>query len=391
MTTQSESAVQVVPLVAVAAPIIASIAFVLELTIVPVLLAEIRDSLSLDTTSLSWVFNAYAIAVAVGVLAGGWLGDTLQASRVFQLGVALFAVGAGLVALSTDYQTLLIGRVVQGLGGGFFSPLVPILLTKARPEFPGKILIIWGATTGYVAAVAPLLGAPLASLVGWNSMFFVFVAFAILALAMSSIKSNFVEFEAPCLPNIRSLMRSNQLWVVFGFVFCSYGCITYFLFSLPLMLAGNGFSTELIGICLCLLWLNFAVISMLLRNIVDGKHLNTVLLSGPVLILLGFVAAYSSNHLVAQFAAAVLLGAGFACSNAPSTQLVLRIAPADLRACSASLDITFARLGGVATVALFAGLAPSLALWGIALLCFAAFVFGWLSLRQKLTDGAVPE
>lgn len=386
MNNAADSAHRVMPVLLIAAPILASIAFVLELTLVPLLLSEIRDVFSLDKRALSWVFNAYALSVALGVIAGGWLGDKVQAQRVFQMGVVLFALGALVTALSSNFQNLLLGRVIQGFGGGFFSPLVPILLTNAQPGKPGKILIVWGALTGFVAALAPFLGGPLVGLVGWSVIFVVFAVFAALALALSATNQTNDRLMIAGLPNIGTLLRARALWIIFGFIFCTYGCFTFFLFNQPLLLADSGRSLQFTGICLSLLWLSFALISIALRNVVDGRYLNVVLLSSPLLIFAGFVLSYFFDVAALIFAGSIMLGAGLACCNAPSTQLVLRFAPEGLRACSAGLDITFARLGGVVTVGAFASLSTGVAFAGIVVLSFCGLICAWYIFRHIVSE-----
>ncbi|MEL7117495.1 MAG: MFS transporter, partial [Pseudomonadota bacterium] len=114
-----------VPLRAVIGPIAASAAFVLELTLTPLLLPGIQRAFGLDEGALAWVFNAYGAAVAVGVLLGGLLGDRYGIRAVFAAGVLAFAAGSALAALSGTYEVFIAGRVLQGFGAGVFSPLVP--------------------------------------------------------------------------------------------------------------------------------------------------------------------------------------------------------------------------------------------------------------------------
>ena len=73
-----------------------------------------------------------------------------------------------------------------------------------------------------------------------------------------------------------------------------------------------------------------------------------------MIIAIGFPIAYLAESMTAYVVSAALIGIGFACSNAPSTQMVLKFAPEGMSAISTSLDITFARLGGVVTVAMLA-------------------------------------
>lgn len=348
----------------------------MELTLVPLLLPVIQAEFGLSISQLAWVFNSYGIAVAVGVLLGGWLGDVFDTWKVFGVGVLFFATGSAFVAFAGVYETILVARALQGFGGGIFSPLVPLLLTRALPHQPGKVLIVWGSVAGYVAAFAPYFYGSVLGGYGWNLAFMVFAAVAVIALV---IIYGFAAREKPAAhhrsrPKYSRLLESRELWVLFGYVFCTYGAITYYLFRLPLLLAGNDFPVASIGLTLSIMWLSFSFISTLLRNWVDEPHVRRIMLAAPIFIGAGFSLPYFCHALTCLIISAMLVGSGLACSNAPSTQLVLKYAPKGMSAVSASLDITFARLGGVATVAILAQTMFGFAAISIVVMCMIAFV-----------------
>ncbi|MEM6888564.1 MAG: MFS transporter [Pseudomonadota bacterium] len=340
---------------AILGSIAASIAFVMELTLVPLLLPAIHSQFELSISQIAWVFNSYGIAVAFGVLFGGWLGDRFGIRRLFGVGVVLFALGAVAVASAGSLETIIVGRVIQGFGGGVFSPLVPLLLTRALPHRPGKVLIIWGSVTGYVAAFAPLVFSHGVNEFGWQLAFGVFALISVVAL-LTVAKSNAGDatqaVDAP--PKYRRLFQSRELWLIFVYVFCTYGAITFYLFRLPLWLAENDYKVVSIGFILFAIWFSFSIVSTLLRNLVDSPRVRGILLIAPLLIAAGFPVATLSGGMLTFAFSALLVGTGLACSNAPSTQMILKFAPIGMSAVSTSLDITFARLGGVATVAVLA-------------------------------------
>ena len=347
----------------------------MELTLVPLFLPVIQKQFSLSISELAWVFNSYGIAVAVGVLLGGWLGDVFSTKRIFGLGVFFFATGSAVVAYAGSYELMIAGRILQGFGGGVFSPLVPILLTTASPDRPGRVLIIWGSVAGYVAAFAPLIYSGLLAGYGWNLAFMIFAIVSIIALAIvhRSDIGNDTASNRPSRPDYSKLLGSRDLMVMFVYVFCTYGSITYYLFRVPLWLADIDFHLISIGFTLSTMWLSFSVLSTLLRNQVDEPHVRGILLAAPVLIVSGFLLAYSCQAVACLILASVFVGSGLACSNAPSTQLILKFAPKGMSAVSASLDITFARLGGVTTVAFFAQVGFGFAVLAITAMCLIAF------------------
>ncbi|MDU8911328.1 MFS transporter [Aestuariicoccus sp. MJ-SS9] len=332
-----------------------SIAFVMELTLVPLFLPNIQMQFGLEMSALAWVFNSYGISVAFGVLFGGILGDVVGIRKIFTTGVLLFAGGSLVVSLADTFETLIAGRILQGVGGGIFSPLVPLLLTRAVPNRPGKILMLWGSIVGYVAAFAPLgLGQAL-STIGWEAAFVLFALVSLLALLVNlRVRAGGQDAALHTLPGLATLFRARELWLVFVYIFCTYGSITFYLFRLPMRLTEKGYDLTAIGLVLSVLWLSFSILGTVLRNRVDNARVRYIIIVAPLMIVVGFALAYLSDGIWGYVLSAALTGIGFACSNAPSTQMVLRFAPRGMSAISTSLDISFARLGGVATVAFLA-------------------------------------
>jgi hypothetical protein len=147
---------------------------------------------------------------------------------------------------------------------------------------------------------------------------------------------------------------SFDLLLMFGYVFFTYGAITFFFFRLPLSLSINPDSLLEPGIYLSIVWLTFSLTGTILRNYVDAPRVANLLLTAPILISFSFFLVTISDAPTSLVMSSILVGAGFACSNSPSTQIILRLAPNERRAASVSFDITFARLGGVAFVAVLA-------------------------------------
>lgn len=355
-------------------PIAANTAFVLELTLVPLLLPAIQLQLGLSIANLAWVFNAYGIAVTIGVLLGGLCGDAYDAHKVFKYGVALFVGGSFLTSAAASFETLLIGRALQGFGAGIFSPLVPIILTRAFPKKPGKILIVWGSIAGYVAAFAPLVFSSVSSTENWN---FAFVLIALLALLSLATMSRIRLLESPDsssqpMKAYSRLFRSYDLWVAFVYVLCTYGSITYYLFRLPFWLSNNEIKALSVGLVLSIMWFTFSGVSTLIRNMVDRPLLPVIMFAAAILIGAGLTIPSYAASLVSSMLSAVLVGAGLACSNAPSTQAILKFAPKGMGALSTSLDITFARLGGILIVSLLAESSNGFATSFIHIMCVVA-------------------
>lgn len=361
-----------------------SMMFVVELTLVPLLLSSIQNHLDLSFGKLAWIFNSYGFCVALGVIGAGWFGDTMRTTRVFAVGVLLFSMGSLMAAFAESFNWMLIGRIVQGLGAGVFSPLIPILLTRSSPDQPGRVLIVWGSITGIVAALAPLIYSNMLSDQAYQYafVFLAVVSLCGLAILMAGSQNDTRQQNSMKLPSFKWMRNAKQLWAVFGYVFCTYGAFTYFLFRFPLTLTENALQFTGIGLLLCIMWLWYSVLSSLLRKHVDGPYLTRIVLIAPILMASGFVILGLTDSLPWLFTSALFVVAGLAFSNSPSTQLILRFAPEQHQSLSSSLDITFARIGGVLTVATLASAPTPIAaiamvgLSGIGFACAYAALVG---------------
>ncbi|MFM8002261.1 MAG: MFS transporter, partial [Actinomycetota bacterium] len=135
--------------------------------------------------ALTWIFSAYNIAYAAGLLTAGRLADAFGRKRAFLTGLMIFMVGSILCAVSPTAIFMVIARVVQAVGGAI---LTPASLALVLPEFPverrSAAIGIWGAVGGVSAASGPTIGGFLVDNFGWHSVFLINVPFCVLAFAI---------------------------------------------------------------------------------------------------------------------------------------------------------------------------------------------------------------
>jgi len=148
---------------------------VLDMSIVNVALATIKNDLGFSQASLQWVITAYAIVFGGFLLLGGRLADLLGRRRVFIGGIALFTLGSALSGLAWSAGSLVVFRGLQGLGGALFAPAgLSLLMTIFREgRERNTALGIWGAASGGGGAVGVLLGGVLTSYLSWPWIFYI--------------------------------------------------------------------------------------------------------------------------------------------------------------------------------------------------------------------------
>lgn len=132
-------------------------------------LNAIADDLSMGSSALSWAVGIYMLAVAAFVVLGGRLGDLLGERTAFVAGLAVFSVGALMVATAPGEDLVIAGRMVQGMGSAVLMPATMAMLRIAYPpDRQGFALGVWGATGGVAFALGPLIGGALTDALSWR-------------------------------------------------------------------------------------------------------------------------------------------------------------------------------------------------------------------------------
>ena len=159
----------------------------LDISIVNVAFGAIAKDFPDSRRTLTWVFSAYNIAYAAGLLTAGRLADAFGRKRAFLTGLSIFMVGSLLCAFAPSALMLVLARAVQAIGGAI---LTPSSLALVLPEFPvekrSAAIGIWGAVGAVAAASGPTIGGFLVDTFSWHAVFLVNIPLCVLALAVGA-------------------------------------------------------------------------------------------------------------------------------------------------------------------------------------------------------------
>ncbi len=146
----------------------------MDSTVAIVALPKIQDELSLSDAGRSWVITAYVLTFGGLMLLGGRLGDTIGRKRTFIVGVALFTIASILCGVAWDEATLVIARLLQGVGAAIASPTGLALIATTFPKGPARnaATAVFAAMTGVGSVMGLILGGALTE-VSWRLAFLV--------------------------------------------------------------------------------------------------------------------------------------------------------------------------------------------------------------------------
>ena len=152
----------------------------LDGTVVSIANPAIGRSLNASLADLQWITNAYLLALAVGLIPGGKLGDRYGRRRVFLIGVVGFTLSSVGVAVSGSVTGAIAMRTVQGLFGALLMPnTIALVRAVFPPEELNRAVGIWSSTSAAAIAGAPVIGGFLVQNVSWQSVFFINVPIGI--------------------------------------------------------------------------------------------------------------------------------------------------------------------------------------------------------------------
>jgi EmrB/QacA subfamily drug resistance transporter len=213
----------------------------------PAIRTELGGSLSL----IQWLGAAYTLAMAVGLLTGGRLGDIYGRRRMFIIGATGFTCASLLCVLAWSPNVLIASRAVQGLFGALMLPQgLGMIKQMFSPVDQAKAFGAFGPVMGLGAVGGPILAGWLVDAdyfgTGWRMIFLINLPLGVFAVA-GALKF-LPEFRSERTPRLDiagvglaalggflllyPLVQGRELdWPVWVFVMLAAGLAVFGLFA----------------------------------------------------------------------------------------------------------------------------------------------------------------
>ncbi len=170
----------------IATTVAGSAVAMLTATVVNVALPTLADDLGASSGQQQWVVNAYLLTIASLILIGGSFGDRFGRVRIYQIGVAWFALASLACAIAPSIEILIAARLVQGIGGALLTPgSLAIIEATLKSDDRGRGVGQWSGLSGIAAAIGPLVGGLLVDL-SWRWVFLLNLPVALVVLVLSA-------------------------------------------------------------------------------------------------------------------------------------------------------------------------------------------------------------
>jgi DHA2 family multidrug resistance protein len=199
---------------------------VLDTSIANVSLPHIAGNLGASVNDSTWVLTSYLVANAVILPATAFLTAVLGRRNYYLISVAIFTVSSLLCGIAPNLESLVVFRLLQGLGGGGLQPLTQaILVDTFPPKMRGMGMAVYGMTVVTAPVIGPTFGGWITDNYSWRWVFLINVPVGVFALW-----SNWRFLSDP--PFLRRRLGPDRWrgdWLGLGFVAVGLGCLQLML------------------------------------------------------------------------------------------------------------------------------------------------------------------
>jgi DHA2 family multidrug resistance protein len=180
----------------------------LDTSIINVALPYIRGSLGSSVEEITWVATGYILSNVIVMPIIGLLSARFGRKRLFLASVLLFTFSSMLCGLARTLTSLVIFRILQGIGGGALVPISQAILRETfPPEEQGMAMGLYGLGVVLGPAFGPTLGGWLTDNYSWPWIFYINVPVGVINILLVS---RFIE-DPPYLVRERGRLDVSGL------------------------------------------------------------------------------------------------------------------------------------------------------------------------------------
>ena len=129
--------------------------------------------------------TGYLLSLAAVIPLTGWAARRFGAKRVYMTSLVLFTAGSALCAVAASTTTLVLFRVLQGVGGGMIMPVGQLIMAQvAGPKRMGRVMGIVAMPAMLAPILGPVLGGLILQNLHWSWIFLVNVPIGVIAFVL---------------------------------------------------------------------------------------------------------------------------------------------------------------------------------------------------------------
>lgn len=140
---------------------------------------------NLATNTVQWLTSIYLLTISIIVPLSANLKAHFKTKKLFIAANLLYLSGLIIGACAPNFEFLLIGRIVEGLGTGIALPLMfNIIMEQVPKSRVGVMMGVGNMITGIVPALGPTFGGLVVTHLGWRWIFYIMIPFILISLVL---------------------------------------------------------------------------------------------------------------------------------------------------------------------------------------------------------------
>ncbi|MCG2731436.1 MAG: MFS transporter, partial [Acetobacterium sp.] len=149
----------------------------LNQSIINIALPQIMKQFNIDAATAQWLATAYMLVCGILVPVSAYLVQKFSYKQLFITAMAFFTIGSYVCAVSPGFEVMLIGRILQSVGGGLLMPLSMNIFMSAFPvEKRGAAMGLLGVGLILAPAMGPTISGYVIEYYNWHVLFYAMTA-----------------------------------------------------------------------------------------------------------------------------------------------------------------------------------------------------------------------
>ena len=146
---------------------------------------SMANDLNQDISHIQLTLSVYLLVFAIFQMIYGPISDAIGRRKVVVSGLIIFSIGSLACATASTYEWLIIGRVIQAMGGAAVAVTIPALVKDnlSTNQF-AKAMSMVMLVMALAPLVAPIVGGAILVVFNWNAIFIFLMLLAILAIVL---------------------------------------------------------------------------------------------------------------------------------------------------------------------------------------------------------------
>ena len=180
--------------------IMASAVTLISQSIVTTSLPYYMEDFSISSATVQWTYSVFLLVIGVMIPATAYITKRFRIKKILTTSLILFIIGSVICFLSTSFEMLIVGRILEAMATGILMPIGQILIFRIMPEEKwGFFMGLMGFLVGIVPALGPTIGGVIIDLYNWRVIFEFLAIMTFVILILAVLFANF-ELETQDYP-----------------------------------------------------------------------------------------------------------------------------------------------------------------------------------------------